>query len=159
LYIECDYTICIPGKLCSAEDFSRDLEENADWVTVKYKFNRGVLYDGSLPHLATPITYIRGDAMFASSSVPRPVDRKPEAPSMADLKYAGGEIDSDKPVPMQSVGTSSTSFDGHSELGPNPKRVILGLNCFPQEVDECCRRAPEHSGKEIQFVHRVMKLQ
>ena len=27
------------------------------------------------------------------------------------------------------------------------RRVILGFNCFPRRVDECCRRATEHSGE------------
>ena len=34
------------------------------------------------------------------------------------------------------------------------KRVILGLNCFPESVGECCARAPEHS----QAFNRTVKL-
>jgi hypothetical protein len=30
-------------------------------------------------------------------------------------------------------------------LRPGLKRVILGFNCFPADVGECCLRAPEHS--------------
>lgn len=34
------------------------------------------------------------------------------------------------------------------------KRVIMGLNCFPNTVGECCMRAPEHS----QAFNRTVKL-
>lgn len=30
-------------------------------------------------------------------------------------------------------------------LKPGLKRVILGFNCFPVQLEECCARAPEHS--------------
>ena len=30
-------------------------------------------------------------------------------------------------------------------IKPGYKRVILGLNCFPEALHECCSRAPEHS--------------
>ena len=32
-----------------------------------------------------------------------------------------------------------------THIVPGKKRVILGLNCFPETVGECCMRAPEHS--------------
>lgn len=32
-----------------------------------------------------------------------------------------------------------------THIQPHLKRVILGLNCFPKELHECCSRAPEHS--------------
>lgn len=32
-----------------------------------------------------------------------------------------------------------------TSIEPGKKRVILGLNCFPSSVGECCIRAPEHS--------------
>ena len=38
-----------------------------------------------------------------------------------------------------------------NDEGKRMKRVILGFNCFPNdqgsELEECCRRAPEHSGE------------
>ena len=30
-------------------------------------------------------------------------------------------------------------------IDPLKKRVILGFNCFGEQVGECCQRAPEHS--------------
>ena len=38
------------------------------------------------------------------------------------------------------------------------RRVILGLNCFPAEVDECCRRAPEHSDAFNRTVKLYQKM-
>lgn len=74
------------GKLASPDEFDKDLK-SADWVTARYRRNRGILHDGNYPHLSTPVTYLR----------------------------------------------------------PGIKRVILGFNCFPEDVGECCLRAPEHS--------------
>ena len=102
------------GRLQSKEDFKKDEEENADWVSIKYKCNRALLYDGDLPHMSTPITYLK-----ASSSSP---------------SNASGSTDS-----STMVGNVNSSL----------KRVILGFNCFTEEVDECCRRAPEHSGRYV----------
>ena len=54
---------------------------------------------------------------------------------------------------MSSTDIVST---GHQEVSTDTdagvaveglRRVILGFNCFPHRVDECCRRATEHSGK------------
>jgi hypothetical protein len=121
------------GKLRSAEEFARDVEENPDWVRVKYKFNRGTLYSGSLPHMATPITFLRGSSSSSSGSCSS--NAAIDSPSESGAGTGAGS--------QQSVSES----ESESLLGPNPRRVILGLNCFPIEVDECCRRAPEHSGE------------
>ena len=40
------------------------------------------------------------------------------------------------------------------DLPGDKRRVILGLNCFPATVGECCMRAPEHS----QAFNRTVKL-
>ena len=29
---------------------------NGNWVTIKFKANRGIFMDGELPHLSTPVT-------------------------------------------------------------------------------------------------------
>ncbi len=60
---------------------------SADWITVRYRCNRGILHDGNFPHQSTPVT-----------SIPTGV-----------------------------------------------QRVILGFNCFTEELSECNLRAPEHS--------------
>jgi hypothetical protein len=46
------------GKLASKEDQQRDLS-SADWITARYRRNRGVVHDGNFPHLSTPITHIK----------------------------------------------------------------------------------------------------
>lgn len=61
--------------------------DSSDWITVRYKHNRGIMHDGDYPHLSTPIEYIK----------------------------------------------------------PGIKRVIMGFNCFTEELSECNLRAPEHS--------------
>jgi len=45
------------AKLLSHEALETDLN-SPDWMTIKYKENRGIIHDGDLPHLSTPITYI-----------------------------------------------------------------------------------------------------
>ena len=47
-------------------------------------------------------------------------------------------------TPIQSISSDSLA----------QKRVIIGLNCFPATVGECCMRAPEHS----QAFNRTVKL-
>lgn len=72
--------------MSGAEGLEQD-SDSSDWITVRYRHNRGILHDGDYPHLSTPISYIR----------------------------------------------------------PGLKRVILGFNCFTEELSECNLRAPEHS--------------
>lgn len=47
------------GKLVTRETLETDLS-SSDWITIKYKENRGIIHDGDLPHLSTPIEYIDG---------------------------------------------------------------------------------------------------
>lgn len=47
------------GKLASAEEFTKDLHKSADWVTARYRHNRGIIHDGDYPHLSTPVSYLR----------------------------------------------------------------------------------------------------
>lgn len=44
-------------KLQSAETFAAD-QTQAQWLTVPYLSNRGILHDGDFPHLSTEITHI-----------------------------------------------------------------------------------------------------
>ena len=46
------------GKLATAEQREEDLK-SSDWVTVRYKYNRGTLHDGNYPHQSTPVRYIK----------------------------------------------------------------------------------------------------
>jgi len=71
-------------------DLLLDIENNdgGSWLQVPYHSNRGILHDGDLPHLSTPVENI---------------------------------------------------------LPATDRRVILGFNCFTDEVGPCCARAPEHS--------------
>lgn len=89
------------GKLSSADGVVEELKSSmaggaGNWNTVKYAYNRGIMYDGDFPHMSTPIVDLPGDK----------------------------------------------------------RRVIIGLNCFPATVGECCQRAPEHS----QAFNRTVKL-
>ena len=81
------------GRMAASDDIAAD-SSSADWITVRYKCNRGIFHDGDFPHQSTPVSSL----------------------------------------PLDSTGIGSTV-----------RRVILGLNCFTQEVAECCARAPEHS--------------
>ena len=45
------------SKLVSPEDKDKDRDSN-DWVTIRYKFNRGILHDGDFPHASTKIERI-----------------------------------------------------------------------------------------------------
>jgi hypothetical protein len=103
------------GRLSSPEAFAADLRQGADWVTVRYKCNRGILYDGSLPHLSTPVVALP-------------------------------------------TGDDDAAADSGAAAPRAARRVILGFNCFPQEVDECCRRAPEHSDAFNRTVKLYQKI-
>lgn len=48
----------LPGKLATEEERAKDLR-SSDWVTARYKHNRGIIHDGDYPHLSTPVTYVR----------------------------------------------------------------------------------------------------
>ena len=45
------------GKLSSVEDLSADLSDPS-WKTIRYRCNRGIIHDGTFPHLSTPITHL-----------------------------------------------------------------------------------------------------
>lgn len=72
------------------------------------------------------------------------------------------EVNSTKNVTADSTISSSKGIEagrGESESKREGtpgimRRVILGFNCFPQRVDECCSRAPEHSGECLS--HRTL---
>ena len=60
------------GRLASKEAFAEDLATGTDWLTVRYKRNRGILYDGTLPHLSTPVKEIHAAAAStADDGAPR----------------------------------------------------------------------------------------
>lgn len=43
----------------SSGAMAEDLKSNEKWVTVPYMCNRGTIFDGNMPHLATKVSYIR----------------------------------------------------------------------------------------------------
>lgn len=49
------------GKLVSPDELMGDINSSADWICIKYKHNRGILHDGDLPHLASPVSTIPED--------------------------------------------------------------------------------------------------
>jgi hypothetical protein len=116
-------------------------------MTVPYKFNRGIIHDGNLPHLASPITSIHSSSVHPLISQLR----TSETPQMS----LGSSIPAAASVPLIGVVTTghqdSNTGTGGAGTGTvaveGLRRVILGFNCFPQRVDECCRRATEHSGE------------
>lgn len=92
--IVCAFADTLPstGRLASPEAVAADAC-SPDWVTVRYRRNRGILHDGDYPHQSSPVT----------------------------------------------------SISGCGRDGAPLQRVILGFNCFPAGLAECCGRAPEHS--------------
>jgi hypothetical protein len=159
------------GRLASATALTEDIACSPDWITVPYKCNRGIIYDGDLPHMSTPITSIRP----AQSTC---VERNSTGNSTTDSinnsaknTVINSTIDSTKNITGDSsenstkIGTANGTVtnseistkdvkagtgENESKIEETPgsmRRVILGFNCFPQRVDECCSRAPEHSGK------------
>jgi hypothetical protein len=48
----------VPGKLASKEDQQKD-QTSADWITARYRRNRGIMHDGNFPHLSTPVTHLK----------------------------------------------------------------------------------------------------
>lgn len=123
------------GALRSAEELAADVRDG-DWVKVRYKGNRGMVFDGDLPHAATPI-----------DSMPR----RKDAPSLSEAEKEAAAA----AAAAATTASSKCSSSGGSKYGggdpaapvdPNAmRRVILGFNCFPGSIAECCRRAPEHS--------------
>ena len=53
----------ISGRLADSFSLSEDIASVIEWMTVPYKFNRGILHDGNLPHLASPITSIHSSSV------------------------------------------------------------------------------------------------
>ncbi len=47
------------AKFVTDEMLQTDLN-SSDWITIKYRENRGIIHDGDLPHLSTRIKYIHG---------------------------------------------------------------------------------------------------
>lgn len=43
------------AKLQDPQALQADMQSSPDWHTIRYKFNRGILHDGDLPHLSTPV--------------------------------------------------------------------------------------------------------
>jgi hypothetical protein len=48
----------VSGKLASKEDQQKD-QTSADWITARYRRNRGIMHDGNFPHLSTPVTHLK----------------------------------------------------------------------------------------------------
>jgi hypothetical protein len=138
----------IPGRLADSSSLSEDIASGIEWMTVPYKFNRGIIHDGNLPHLASPITSIHSSSVHPLISQLR----TSETPQMS----LGSSIPAAAAVPHNGVVTTGHQDTGTGVAGAEAgagraaeglRRVILGFNCFPQRVDECCRRATEHSGE------------
>lgn len=51
----------ISGRRVTADEFTNDLQTNSDWIQFDYRYNRGVVFDGDLPHLASKVTSISSD--------------------------------------------------------------------------------------------------
>ncbi len=45
------------GRLATPQEIDLDAQ-SADWVSVRYRRNRGILHDGNFPHQSTPVTEI-----------------------------------------------------------------------------------------------------
>ena len=65
LWDDCVQLLCLllfifslTGKLASKEYQESD-RTSADWISARYKQNRGIVHDGNFPHLSTPITHIK----------------------------------------------------------------------------------------------------
>ena len=43
---------------CSLDKFDLDGNDDGNWIKVPYRYNRGILCDGNLPHFSAPITSI-----------------------------------------------------------------------------------------------------
>ena len=111
-----------------------------------YKFNRGIIHDGNLPHLASPITSIHSSSAHPLISQLR-ISEHPLLHSGSGSAAAAAAA---SPIGDTSTGHQDTKKDTNPDtevMIEGLKRVILGFNCFPQRVDECCRRATEHSGE------------
>lgn len=171
------------GRLASASALTEDIANSPDWITVPYKCNRGIIYDGDLPHMSTPIICIR-QAQSTCLEVSHGIDTGISAEegitknSITDITkntikntavnsiedstgnfsvYSAkdstktGAINGDINSTKNSIkGVEAGRGESESKREGTPgtmRRVILGFNCFPQKVDECCSRAPEHSGE------------
>lgn len=50
------------AKFASPVDIEAD-SHHSDWISVRYKENRGILHDGKFPHLSTPITAMKNNEL------------------------------------------------------------------------------------------------
>lgn len=138
-------------------------------------YNRGIFCDGDLPHLATPITHINpspsrpavpvsskksdGDGTIYCSKTKKNsergidldtnmnTDKNTDTNTCKDTNMDKDQ-NTDKDKYTNTDKNTNTSKDEDTRADMSMKRVILGFNCFPPAVDECCRRAPEHSGTD-----------
>jgi hypothetical protein len=46
------------GKLKGEEALMQDLSTNPDWMTIPYRCNRGLIFDGDFPHASAPVVAI-----------------------------------------------------------------------------------------------------
>ena len=90
--------------------------------------------------MSTPITCIRPTAVSNQSTV-----------AVASADQQGG-VEEEGMTQGEEMRDAAIGIGGDDEgrKGVRMRRVILGFNCFPGQpgdaLDECCRRAPEHSG-------------
>lgn len=132
------HIIATAGALQSYEALEKDMKDG-DWCTIKYKANRGMVFDGDLPHLATPVTRLPKKVMNNELSAKEENGIETES---TDAPHTTAPAGNDTvPVYMGKYGSTVPSFGGDCM-----SRVILGFNCFPAgPVGDCAARAPEHS--------------
>jgi len=123
------------GALRTAAELEADVRDG-DWMCVRYKGNRGMVFDGELPHAATPIVSM---------------------PKRANASDTQQQVAADSVTVSASAPSSGGKYGGGAAAPVDPnsmRRVILGFNCFPASISECCARAPEHS----EAFNRTVKL-
>jgi hypothetical protein len=169
--------ILFVGRLASATALTEDIACSPDWITVPYKCNRGIIHDGDLPHMSTPITSIRPaqstcvEQNSIENSTTDSINNSAKNIAINSTIGSTKNITGDSSEISTKIGTANgtvtnsefSTKDVKAGKGENEskreetpgsmRRVILGFNCFPQRVDECCSRAPEHSGKFLS--HRI----
>jgi hypothetical protein len=56
--------VCNLGKLKGEGALAADIATNTDWMTIPYKCNRGIIFDGDMPHSSAPVQSIADDGMY-----------------------------------------------------------------------------------------------
>ena len=113
------------GRLVSPSCLSKDIEESTDWIKVQYKFNRGIIHHGDMPHMSSVIQSIK-----PYINQPLPLSLPLAAPLATGGASSTKTAVKDNVIAGNGVFQTESRSDLNSSSGPTPleSSVINNLN-------------------------------